>query len=472
MTYVTTARSRLEIFIDCAQRPAAVLLLLAGLLTGQNSFATNGYFAHGIGSKSRAMAGAGMAMPEDAIAVVNNPAVAVLVGDRIDLGLSAFIPRRNYTTSQSENNGENNAFTIGPANIDSSKDFFPIPEISLTRQLDNDAAFAVAFYMRSGMSTSYQGGFATFDPDGGGPLGVSTLPGVYGDGQTGMDFIQGYLDIAWAKRWGEKTSFGISAVLAAQRMEVIGIGGLARYTETFAASNGGEMPGQLSGAGRDYSYGVGLKVGLHRLLGDHFSLGLMYQTRIDMSAFDQYSDLFVDGGDIDIPAWFRMGLTWKPTDRVAVSLDIQNIWYSKVDALGNSFSNIYQCPSAGFGGADLNSCLGGNNGPGLGWNDVPIYSLGVSWDVTKTWTLRLGLSGSDQPTPFPENTFNILSPTLTEVHYTAGFSRKLNNGHELSFAFMYTEEESIDYPNQLDQSQTILLTTDQFDFEISYSWKF
>ena len=35
---------------------------------------------------------------------------------------------------------------------------------------------------------------------------------------------------------------------------------------------------------------------------------------------------------------------------------------------------------------------------------------------------------------------------------------------------MYSEEESIEDLNQLDPNQVVLLTTDQFDFQVSYSW--
>ena len=35
---------------------------------------------------------------------------------------------------------------------------------------------------------------------------------------------------------------------------------------------------------------------------------------------------------------------------------------------------------------------------------------------------------------------------------------------------MYSEEESLEALNQLDPTQVILLTTDQWDFQVSYSW--
>jgi len=68
-------------------RLVSVVLLLSGVTCAQLAVATNGYFAHGIGAKNKAMAGAGMAMPEDAISVVNNPASAALLGEKMDAGV-------------------------------------------------------------------------------------------------------------------------------------------------------------------------------------------------------------------------------------------------------------------------------------------------------------------------------------------------------------------------------------------------
>ncbi len=458
------------VFMRFFRHPLGVFLIFAGLLVSQPGFGTNGYFPHGVGTKNKAMAGAGMAMPEDAISIVNNPAVAVFLGNRMDVGISVFQPRRSYRSFFAGSEGQNGTFTIGPSDIDNDKDLFFTPELARTRQLSNDSAFAWAFYMQSGMTTSFKGGFATFDPDGDGPLAIETRPGIYGDGAAGMELSQAFVDISWAKMLGDKTSFGVSAVLAAQSLKVKGTGGLAKYTETFAASAGSVFPDSLSANGREMNYGVGLKFGLHRLLGEYFSFGIMYQSEINIGSAKDYSDLFADGGDIDIPAWFRMGVSWQPLDVLSFSIDAQYIMYSGVDALGNSFSNVYDCPTAGLGGTDLSSCLGGKKGPGFGWRDVPVYNIGGSWTISDKWTLRAGFSFSDQPTPISENVFNILMLNMTEAHYTAGFSRRLNNGHELSFSFMYTEEESLEHPNQLDPNQIILLKTDQFDFQVSYSW--
>jgi long-chain fatty acid transport protein len=268
----------------------------------------------------------------------------------------------------------------------------------------------------------------------------------------------------------ESTSLGISAVLAAQSLDVKGLGGLARYTETFTTSAGEDVPDNLSGNGRDVGYGLGLKIGLHQQVNEHFSVGVAYQSEINTGSFGDYADLLAGAGDLDIPAWAKLGLSWLPNQRFSLNLDLQYIWYSDIDALGNSFANIYDCPGAGFGGSDARRCLGGGDGPGFGWKDMPVVSFGSHWEINDRWTLRAGFSLGDQPVTYYENTFNIPVISLTETHYTLGLSHRLGNGDELSFAFMYTEEESLEELNQLDSSQILRLTTDQFDFQLSYSW--
>jgi len=456
--------------MQIAPRLASVILLLGGVTFVDLAVATNGYFPHGIGVRNKAMAGAGMALPEDAISIVNNPASAALVGEKMDAGVSVFMPRRNYTALFGGNNGRNHSFSFENVNIDSGEDLFITPEIAGTHHLPDGYSLAWAFYMRKGLATSYKGGSATFDPDFDGPEGISTFPGTYGDGASKFEMSQALIDIALAGTLGDVTAFGISAVLAAQSLEIKGIGGFAKYTEAFAASNGVVFPDKLSGNGRDVNYGVGLKAGLHRKFGKHFSFAASYWSEVNMGSYGDYADLFAGGGDFDIPARASLGGTWHPSDRFSLSLDVQYIWYSGIDALGNSFANIYDCPTAGFEGTDLERCLGGGDGPGFGWNDMPVVSLGGHWMPSDEWTLRAGFSFGDQPVAYYENTFNIPVISLTEAHYTFGVSRRLANGDELGFSFMYTEEESLEYLNQLDSSQILRLTTDQFDFQLSYSW--
>jgi len=269
-----------------------------GLSLAGNAFATNGYFTHGTGTKNKAMAGAGIALPEDAIDVTNNPAVAALVGDQVVAGAALFSPIRKYETSDSMANGGcfegmGCAFTIGPNSLKSKSNYFVIPHIAWSKQLDNDNAIAVSFYGRGGMNTDWQGGSATFSPMG--PGSASTWPGTYGDGimdfdgmdpgtvgngNAGVNLSQAFLDLTWAKKFDNDLAFGVSAVLVGQMFEAKGVRTFGTFTQTYVE---GGNPQNLSNNGTDWSFGYGLKLGIHAPLGERFSLGAMYQTKIWMS---------------------------------------------------------------------------------------------------------------------------------------------------------------------------------------------
>jgi long-chain fatty acid transport protein len=455
------------------RRRLAVSLITAGLCVATGAQATNGYFTHGTGTKNKGMAGGGIALPQDAIDTVNNPAVATEVGDSMQVGAALFSPRRHYKTSESLANGNGGAFTIGPQSINSDSNYFVIPHISRVWQKPHDTAFGLSFYGRGGMNTDWRGGNATFDPDGpAGPAPIMTLPGTCGGGDAGVDYSQAFLDITWANRFTENTSFGIAAVLAFQMFEAKGVGAFAGYTKTFADSGGTEFPTHLTNNGHDYSYGYGLKLGLHSKLTERTSLGIMYQTRIYMTEFDDYADLFAEQGDMDVPANFKIGLTQHMSENLAVSFDIEHTWYSDIAAPGNSIMNLFLCPTAGFGGTDTSYCLGGDNGGGFGWEDMTTYKLSTQWSNGGDWTWRAGYSYGKQPIPKEEMTFNILAPGLMEQHFTFGFTKKTEANREWNFAFMYAPSNSQSGMNNFDPTQTVSWDMEQYELEVSYGWHF
>jgi len=422
------------------------------------AFATNGYFTHGTGTKNKGMAGAGLASPEDAIFIANNPAAAVFSTGQLDVGAALFSPLRSYSSSASQANGNGGAFTIGPNNLDSDREYFVIPHIAYSWQLGNESALGVAFYGRGGMNTKWTGGTATFDPDGPGPAPVTTFPGTFGAGTAGVDLSQAFLDIAYARKTSDRFAWGASLVLVVQGFEAYGVETFAPFTETFAASGGTAFPTNLSGNGHDYSFGAGLKVGIQTSLSDTVSLAAMYQTEIDMGEFDDYADLFAEQGGFDIPANAKIGITIRPNENFAISFDIEQIWYSDISSVGNNFSNLFTCPTVNPMSMSLSGCLGGANGAGFGWDDMTIFKVGIERKTNAGWTWRAGYSNGSQPIPTSEVLFNILAPAVM--------------GGEWNFAFMYALEGSQSGPNPFDPTQNIELKMRQFELELSYSWRF
>jgi long-chain fatty acid transport protein len=455
----------------------ATAVVVVGLCAAGSAFATNGYFTHGNGTKNKAMAGAGIALPEDSIDVTNNPAVAPFVGNQLIVGAALFSPARKYQTSESQLNGNFGAITIGPNNIKSDSNYFVIPHIAKAWQLENGNAWALSFYGRGGMNTDWKGGTATFDPDGPGPAGPMTFDGTYGAGLFGMpdagvNFNQAFFDITWGKQFNDRLSLGISGVLVAQMFEAKGVMTFAQLTETFAASGGTEFPAALSDNGTDWAYGGGVKLGLHSKLSDRVSFGIMYQTKISMTEFDDYADLFAEQGDMDIPADLKVGLTFHANEKVDISLDLEHIWYSDIGSVGNPISYLFECPTAGRGGTDLSKCLGGNNGGGFGWEDMTVYKLGMRWKAGEDWAWRFGYSYGEQPIPETEMSFNILAPGVMESHITAGFTLERTTGRQFNMAFMYAPSVDVTGPQNFDPTQTVTFEMYQWEVEASYSWSF
>ena len=446
-----------------------ILAASVAMLAASGALATNGYYTHGLGVKNKGMAGAGTAMPQEAIAVSMNPASSVLLGDRFEAGISIFSPRRSYEASASLANGQGGAFTIGAGEVTSGRKYFPIPYIARSWAIDDNEAWAVSLYGRGGMNTTFNGGSATLDPDGPGPFPVTTLPGAFGGGKMGVDLAQMFADFSYSVKQG-RLAAGMSVVLAGQRFSGSGFGNFAAFAESFAASQGTVLPANLTNNGYDYSFGAGMKFGVIYELTDKINLALSYQTRMKMKEFDKYSDLFAQNGGFDIPSSIRAGMSVKLTDRSSFHYDIEHTSFSEVDSVGNPVENIFSCPTVA--GIDLSSCLGGNNGAGFGWDDMTTHKFGLQWQPAGNgaWTYRVGYSRGSQPIEKSQVLFNMAAPGVIEQHITAGFTHRISNGHEYSMNFMYAPEEKVSGTNPFDPTQTIELKMHQFELEFGYSW--
>jgi len=447
---------------------SALALIAAG--SSPAALATNGYFTHGIGVKNKALAGAGTAMPSEAIAAASNPAATVLIGDSgIEAAIGFFSPRRKYSASPSQVNGNFGAFTLGPNSIDSDSNFFPIPYVGKSWKLSDTSAFALNFYGRGGMNSDYQSGTATLDPDGPGPTPVLTLPGTFGDGTTGVNLQQAFLDVTYAVQSGP-VSFGISAVFAFQSLRLKGIGTFAGFTKTFAESGGTVFPTNLTDNGSEVSTGFGIKIGAIWAVNDKWNIGAAYQSESRMSDFDDYADIFAESGSFNIPANVRLSTSYRVTPAFSLHLDLEKTYYSKIPSIANGIENIFNCPTVNPMATSLDSCLGGENGPGFGWNDVPVVKVGAEWVLNGKTTLRAGFSKSDQPIDDDQVLFNILAPATIEKHYTFGFTHTLGNGHDLSIAVMYAPRESVSGTNPFDPTQVLEIEMYQYELEVGYAF--
>ncbi len=467
---------------------ASALALVAGLcVISAPALATNGYFTHGVGTQSKGMAGTGVGSNADmgAIMTASNPALGVFVQDNWEAGLSIFSPRRSYEASAQSSGGALlevapgvflPSHSIAPGKVDSSSEWFPIPYVAKNWSLSNDRNITVSFYGRGGMNTDWDDSSASAtsyfcDPSKLGPPPdpvVPSGPGPYCAGNAGVDLSQAFLTFNYSARIGDNFAWGIAPILGIQRFEAKGVQTFQVITETLAETGDITQVNSLSNNGHDTSVGGGIAVGLWWGINDTVSFGLSYQSKLLMDLFDDYSDLFAEDGDFDIPSSLKAGISVLANDRLRVNFDVEHTSFSEVDAVGNPMINMFGCPLLPFGGTNVEACLGGEAGAGFGWEDMTTFKLGLEWQRDEMNTWRFGYSYGEQPIPTADVLFNILAPGVMEQHLTFGLTHRLASGSEWNFSFMYAPEKSVTGPSLFDPAQTIELSMDQLEFEVSY----
>ncbi len=404
-------------------------LLLALAFAPGLAFATNGYFQHGYGIKSQGIAGIGIALPQDGLAAATNPAGTALVGDRLDVGLTWFAPKRGADVS-----GASPA--AGSYDGNGKKDFF-IPEFGYTRQVSPSSAVGLAVYGNGGMNTTYNNGVPLF-----------------GRSAAGVDLEQLFISPSVAWKANEQHAFSAALNFAYQRFEAKG---LSNFDPAFTRS-----PGNVTDRGHDSSTGWGLRLGWTGKLTPELTLGVTWSSKIHTGKLSKYQGLFAEDGGFDIPENYGVGLAYQATPQLTLAADVQEIKYSKVASVGNPLANI------GNG-------LGAGNGAGFGWKDIAVVKIGGSYVVNKDLTLRAGYSHSDNPVPSSQTLFNILAPGVIQDHLTVGATWQAGKQGELSVAYSHgfkkTVNGSASIPAMLGGGEANVHLEENI-LGVAYGWKF
>ena len=389
------------------------------------AFATDGYFSHGYGMKAKGRGGASTAMTDNAFGGANNPATMVFAGDRLDVGIDWFRPDRSASRLGSAGGA---GFFDASVSGNETQDFF-IPEFGYNKMLNDNLSLGVTVYGNGGMNTNYAGGQLDQGVCGGGaPNGVKVNM-LCGTGNLGVDLSQLIIAPTIAYKFAPNHSFGVSPLIAYQRFKAYGLNAFSPISSD---------PAHLSDNGYDSTWGGGLRIGYYGKLMPALAVGAAYSTEIS-GKFDQYKGLFANQGEFNIPANWNIGLAWQASPALVVSVDYQQILYSKVNAVGNpSNVSVAANPSAALGAS--------NDSLGFGWQDVNVVKIGVEYHMNSLWTLRAGYNHSDNPIQARDVTFNILAPGIVQDHATAGFTYKVGSNSEVTMAYMHAFKKSVSGP--------------------------
>lgn len=390
-------------------RKALISAALAAALAPGMALATDGYFSHGYGMKSKGMGGVGIALPQDALAPATNPAGLTMVGNRMDIGIDWFRPTRG---ADIVNNG---AGMTGSYDGNDASDFL-IPEFGYSRMLNPDLAVGVAVYGNGGMNTKYA---------------KSPFAAVGGTSGTGVDLTQLFVAPTVAYKVNPSNSVGLSLNLAYQQF---GMGGLS--TSAFAGFS--SDPAHFSDQGKDSSTGWGVRIGWTGQVSPTVTLGATYQSKTKMGKLDKYRGLFANQGEFDIPENYGIGVAVKATPKLTLAADVEQINYSKVTAVGDPVDVLFS-----------GKLFGSTDGPGFGWRDVTTLKLGASYQYRDDLVLRAGFQTLRQPIPESQTLLNILAPGVVEQHLTLGATWTLANNNELTLAYMHAFKKEVNGVNSI-----------------------
>jgi long-chain fatty acid transport protein len=412
------------------------VLFMAGLATP--AFATDGYYPHGYGMKAKGMGGASVAMADDAYGGANNPASMVWAGDRFDIGVDLFSPKRAISR------------TGGPldGSVSSGSNLFFVPELGYNKMIGWDMSVGVTVYGNGGMNTDFNGGQFTAGTPGaqvcGGFNQASGQAGPYnmlcGSGKLGMNLTQLIVAPTFAKKVNKDNSFGVSLLLAAQQFKAEGLSGFFNFTSSVAGGPPAYASSNLTDRGNDTTYGYGLKLGWMGKVSDTVTLGASYTSKVKMGKFTKYQDLFAGQGAFDMPESFELGIAFKANPKWTIAADYERINYAGVDSVGNPST----MPGDGLGpNGGMPGTLGCGSCRGFGWSNVNVFKLGAEYQYSPKLILRAGYNHSDNPIQGRDVTFNMIAPGVVQDHVTMGFTYGVGKDSEITMAYMHAFKNSV-----------------------------
>ena len=359
-------------------------------------WATNGDELTGIGAKSRAMGGTGIAMDLGAENGLNNPAFIDSEGrEEFLLGGTIFMP--------------DVSFDGGDGYKKSDADLSVIPAASFVNRVNDRFSFGVGMFGTAGMGVDYRDDTTN-----------STLQMV-----TSLQIMKFVVPLSYKiDNWRV---------------------GYAPYIQYSSLDMNYKEPtplGRYRGAGLAQDLGIGHIFGVGYLFKNRPSIkgfdlsgleiGLVYKTSVDMDFKDQLRQAteffhmlgYIEdmGTTLEQPSQWGAGLSYGWHGRHRVAFDWKRINWG--DAKGYKI---------------------------LKWKNQNVYALGYEYRQSD-WSLRLGFNYAKMP--FDEqngktaqgatiNLFNLLGfPATAETHYSVGGEYKINKKLRVNAAFVYAPQKT------------------------------
>jgi long-chain fatty acid transport protein len=412
------------------------VLAAAAVVAPTTAFSTNGIFLIGQGAKSRGMGGVAIAFPQDALAGAVNPAAIGFVEDRVDVGADIFRPRARSR--------------LGDLSYNSSANLFVFPAMGGTYKFNRKLSVGFSAIPAGGGGSRYNLNL------------YNNLTGANVNQTLGVMLAIMQVNPTASVRINKQNRIGASLVLSVQQFRGYGLDYFSNFTST------GLFTEKLSNNGNDYAYGAGVRLGwMGQFFNERLSLGAAYTSRIYMTDFDKYTDLFAENGSMDTPENFGVGMALKITPKLTVGADVTHTLYSNVNSIGNDSANKSGSP---FPISQEVNALGKPQGLGFGWSDQTVFKVGVAYDYNPKWTLRTGWNYGKSPIDEKngEILFGIVAPAVVQNHLTLGATYKPTTKMEWSFSYIHAFKYEQEGPTLIGDTGKLRMYQDALGVSFGY----
>lgn len=356
--------------------PSCIALCVTASLTTLSPLAqaTNGLFPAGNGVIAHGMGGAGIANASEAMSMVDNPALISSLGNLIGANLHFYYPELSANIT-----GEY---------VDSEVEQTITPQLATTYALDQQLGFGLSVTVLGGAGSDYPADL------------VGERAGITAGGIILSPSVSYQVDT--------KSAVGLSLQYAYEEVE----------TDGFPPQVGGfgDNKGNTSGYGFKFGY-------LFQPL-ETLSLGLVYQSKIDVGEIDDHcsgTGMFTlykaSGGDcsLDMPEIYALGAHFTATPELKLAADVQYILWESVDVIKDVF----------------------------GWENRYVYKLGAEYAATPLLNVRAGYNHSKAPAAKDRVADNVFAGAIVEDHYTIGLSYQAQHNYLFSLYYSYGAESKL-----------------------------
>jgi hypothetical protein len=199
---------------------------------------------------------------------------------------------------------------------------------------------------------------------------------------------------------------GVEAIMAYQSFGTSDLG--------FRSFGSAYQPGQaLYQPVQESSYGTGVRLNVSQPMAERFTLGVGFQSRIDMEEFANYRGVYANPADFDIPARASLGVAYHASEQSSLNLSVERILYSEVNAFQSR-----NLPDRFL------SMLGDSTSPDFTLDDLTVFTLGYTWSNGKDTQWRAEVSSRSTPSPSSAVLERALSQELADHAMLVGYSRR------------------------------------------------